>query len=189
MVLKRKVKAVASAITAFDIGPAGHTLALGTSEGALWTARGIAHMISAVCTATLTPAALVSMILPPVSPQAAPPIRDSLPFTAAGEVHAWSTDTLSRRRRERQAHMVFATAVAVPPGERALVSVSADASACVLGVGKRRKRSGSGWLVPLLVLLLAAIVYYVMHVRGVDMRWSSVRRLLRELRDPYSPSE
>lgn len=35
MVLKRKVKAVSSAITAFEIGPAGRTLALGTSEGAI----------------------------------------------------------------------------------------------------------------------------------------------------------
>ena len=34
VVLKRKVKAVSSAITAFDIGPAGRTIALGTSEGA-----------------------------------------------------------------------------------------------------------------------------------------------------------
>jgi hypothetical protein len=33
VVLKRKVKAVPSAITAFDIGPASRTLALGTSEG------------------------------------------------------------------------------------------------------------------------------------------------------------
>ena len=33
VVLKRKVKAVSSAITAFDIGPAGRTIALGTSEG------------------------------------------------------------------------------------------------------------------------------------------------------------
>jgi hypothetical protein len=33
VVLKRKVKVVPSAITAFDIGPAGRTLALGTSEG------------------------------------------------------------------------------------------------------------------------------------------------------------
>ena len=107
----------------------------------------------------------------------------------AGEVHAWSTDTLSRRRRERQAHMVFATAVAVPPGDSALASVSADASACLLTVQRRQRRSGGGWLVPLLVLLLAAIVYYVMHVRGVDLRWQSVRRLLQELRDPYSPPQ
>jgi hypothetical protein len=84
--------------------------------------------------------------------------------------------------------MVFATAVAVPPGDSALASVSADASACVLTVQQRRRRSGGGWLVPLLVLLLAAIVYYVMHVRGVDLRWQSVRRLLQELRDPYSPT-
>lgn len=34
MVLKRRVKAVNSAITAFDIGPSGGILAFGTSEGA-----------------------------------------------------------------------------------------------------------------------------------------------------------
>lgn len=33
VVLKRKVKAAASAITAFEVGPAGQTLAVGTSEG------------------------------------------------------------------------------------------------------------------------------------------------------------
>ena len=85
--------------------------------------------------------------------------------------------------------MVFATAVAVPPGDSALVSVSADASACVLTVQQRQRRAGGGWLVPLLVLVLAAIVYYVMHVRGVDLRWQSVRRLLQEMRDPYSPPQ
>lgn len=85
--------------------------------------------------------------------------------------------------------MVFATAVAVAPGDAALVSVSADASACVLSVKKRQKRSSGSWLVPLLVLLLAAIVSYVMHVRGVQLRWASVRRLLQELRDPYRPPQ
>lgn len=104
---------------------------------------------------------------------------------SAGEVHAWSAASLTRLRRVKQAHMVFATAVAVPPGEAALLSVSADASACVIAVQKRKRGGAKALLIPLLVLLLAVIVYYVHMARGVGLHWRGARRLIQELRDPY----
>ncbi len=113
------------------------------------------------------------------------PLHLTIVLLAAGEVQAWSAASLTRLRRIKQAHMVFATAVAVPAGEAALLSVSADASACVAAVKKRKDFSAKALLVPLLVLLLAAIVFYVHSVRGVGLHWRGTQHLLRDLRDPY----
>ena len=59
----------------------------------------------------------------------------STDLSLAGEAAQLSATTLKRLRRERQAHMVFATAVTMAPHGRALLSASADASVCVTMVG------------------------------------------------------
>ena len=72
----------------------------------------------------------------------------------------YSTASLAPVARTRAAHMVFTTALCFDPGERALLSVSADASARVTLC--RKGRSGIGLsLGSLLLLVLALLVLAV----------------------------
>lgn len=86
-----------------------------------------------------------------------------------GDARVFSSATLALVSWTRAAHMVFATAVAFDRGHRALLSVSADASAHLTLISPPRK--GVSWvtllLLLLLLLLLAAVAVWAL---GLDVR-------------------
>mmetsp|Transcript_10317 Transcript_10317/g.31048 ORF Transcript_10317/g.31048 Transcript_10317/m.31048 type:complete len:383 (-) Transcript_10317:443-1591(-) len=100
--------------------------------------------------------------------------------TSEGDVFAWSTQSLSRLRRGKAAHMVFTTAAVMSPDDRTLLTVSADASAVVTGVQKPGRGRLLGRLTLVLLVVLAFLVWYISSLRNVkDL--GDVQHLVEEL--------
>ncbi|BDA49251.1 probable prolactin regulatory element-binding protein [Coccomyxa sp. Obi] len=89
--------------------------------------------------------------------------------TSEGDTSVFSSATLAPVSQTRAAHMVFATAVAFDPAERALVSVSADASAHLTPIAAQRRGISSVTLFLLLLVLLLMVVA-VFWALGLDVR-------------------
>lgn len=91
------------------------------------------------------------------------------PVCHTGDASVFSSATLAQVSQTRAAHMVFATAVAFDPADRALLSVSADASAHLTPISAPRRGVSSVTLllIFLTLLLMAAVVFWAL---GLDVR-------------------
>ncbi|CAL8464126.1 g3661 [Coccomyxa elongata] len=89
--------------------------------------------------------------------------------TSEGDASVFSSATLAPVSQTRAAHMVFATAVTFDPADRALLSVSADASAHLTPITAPRRGVSSVTLffMFLTLLLMAAVVFWAL---GLDVR-------------------
>lgn len=86
-----------------------------------------------------------------------------------GDASVFSSATLAPVRQTRAAHMVFATAVAFDSADRALLSVSADASAHLTPIAAPRWGISSVTLL-LLLLTLLLVVVAAFWALGLDVR-------------------
>ena len=86
-----------------------------------------------------------------------------------GDAAVFSSATLAPVSQTRAAHMVFATAVAFDPADRALLSVSADASAHLMPIAAPRRGISSVTLF-LLVLALLLVLVALFWALGLDVR-------------------